>query len=84
VTDEGLAHLAQLDLWRLSLAGSKVTASGLKHLMTMSRLELLDLSQTAITEGDVERLHRALPKLKIYGGTEQNTWSIEGARGKSK
>ena len=84
VTDEGLACLADKDYWRLSLAGSKITANGLKHLKSDGRLEVLDVSRTAITEADAEPLHRAIPKLTIYGGTDDDAWTIEGANEKAR
>ena len=52
-------------LGRFSLAGSKGTDKGLKHLHRLTRWKELDLTGTKVTEDGVAALQKALPKCKI-------------------
>jgi hypothetical protein len=84
ITDSGLTHLCGAEcLSTLCLAGSKVTSTGLNRLTALKNLRFLDVSGAAVAKADVKRLHEAIPKLNICGGSGKNTWLVEGARGKS-
>ncbi|MCO6456845.1 MAG: trypsin-like peptidase domain-containing protein [Pirellulaceae bacterium] len=67
VTDEGLAHLAQLQaLVALGLNGTKISDAGLRHLTNVSTLRLLDVGDTAVTESGLAAVRAALPGCEIH------------------
>jgi hypothetical protein len=49
----------------LSLAGTQVTDAGLPHLKALTKLSALDLDNTHVTDAGVNKLKRALPRLKL-------------------
>jgi uncharacterized repeat protein (TIGR04138 family) len=55
-TDDQLAHLADLQLKRLSLHGAPIQGPGLRRLAGMQTLEWLDLSQTEIDDDGLAHL----------------------------
>jgi hypothetical protein len=70
VTDGGLAHLQTLTRLRtLMLQGEGITDAGLDHLTGFAALRELYLPQ-GVTPAGVAKLHRALPKCKIYYGSQ--------------
>jgi hypothetical protein len=65
VTDAGLVHLRKLrSLEVLWLHDTRITDAGLAHLRGLTDLRELTVSGTAVTDAAVEKLKRALPKLK--------------------
>jgi len=60
ITDEQLANVATLrDLRELSLSGTEIDGSGLRHLKNMASLVFLDLSHSSINDSSLSHL-RAL------------------------
>ncbi len=69
LTDLFLPQLGELkQLERLSLANSKVSDDGLKHLSGLSALRELDLSGTPVTAAGAAAFAKALPKCKVIRG----------------
>ncbi len=76
ITDAGLAKLCSYpgiagSVQQLDLGGTRVTAAGLKVLVTLRALVDLDLRTTKVTKGEAEALAKLLPRCKIVytGGT---------------
>jgi hypothetical protein len=67
ITDAGLAHLKALSdsLEFVDLQKTNVSDAGLEHLQGLRRLRNLNLSDTAVSSDGVERLQKALPKVKV-------------------
>jgi hypothetical protein len=55
-----MSNLVELDVSR-----AQVTGKGLLHLQQLRSLRQLDISITAVTDEDVDRLQAALPDCKI-------------------
>jgi hypothetical protein len=65
-TDAGLIHLARLNrLEWLNLEDTRTTDAGLIHLARLNQLKTLQLKGTRVTDAGCEKLHKALPNLKI-------------------
>ena len=63
---ESIAQLSKLEsLW---ISDTNVTDASVHFLSRLRRLELLDVSNTKMTRAGVEKLRRALPKLKELEG----------------
>ena len=72
VTDAGVAHVRTLEhLEYLNLHGTRVGDSGLIHLADLRNLRALYLWQSAASPAGVERLHAALPKVRVDLGISQ-------------
>jgi Leucine-rich repeat (LRR) protein len=70
LTELFLAELAELKkLERLSLAKSHVSDEGAKYLALLTRLKMLDLSDTQITDARAAKLKAALPQCRIITTT---------------
>ena len=67
ITDEGLQFLSGLSrLEKLDLSHNYgITSAGLDHLRKLRNLVELDVTETKVTAGGVDRLQRYLPRLKI-------------------
>lgn len=64
VTDEGLAHVAEMtNLLRLDLSNTSVSDAGLSYLSDLQRLRYLNLYGTRITDDGLNHL-RGLPNLR--------------------
>ena len=70
ITDAGLAQLTKISgLTSLDLRGYKVTDRSVDDcFVKMTSLRNLDLRDSAISEGDVARLKKALPKCEVLFG----------------
>lgn len=69
VSDQGLAHLADLKRMRnLTVWGSQVTDEGLKHLAGLTNLKALGLDNTQVTDEGLQHLVKltSLTELKMY------------------
>ena len=72
VTDAGVAHVRTLEhLEYLNLHGTRVGDPGLIHLADLRNLRALYLWQSAASPAGVERLHAALPKVRVDLGISQ-------------
>lgn len=66
-TDTAAKQLSVLtEVQWLVLMDTNLTDAGLKYLTSLKRLERLDLEGTPVTEAGVQKLHRALPKARIF------------------
>lgn len=66
ITDTGMTYLTGLtNLQVLDLQGTSVTDAGLTQLETLQELEEVWLEGSQVTQAGVERLHGAIPGLKI-------------------
>ncbi|MGO9115291.1 MAG: leucine-rich repeat domain-containing protein [Thermoguttaceae bacterium] len=66
-TDAGLAPLANLAcLEHLNLASTPVSDACLVHLAGIKKLSWLQVNQTAITDDGVDRIRKAMPKLRVW------------------
>ena len=86
LTDEGLAHVAQLDnVARLHLKGTKITDAGLAHLKGLTGLRRLHLETTAVGDAGIENLKglTELEYLNLYG-TNVTDASLEHLAGLKK
>ncbi|KAA5545397.1 hypothetical protein FYK55_07030 [Roseiconus nitratireducens] len=65
ITDASLAHLGEISLLEsLSVGGESITDAGLVHLENLQALESLRLTGTQVTDDGVDRLRKAIPKLR--------------------
>lgn len=70
VTDEGLKHLeglTNLEGW-LGICDTEATDTGLQHFKRMTKLHILNVRRTKVTEDGVKELRRALPKVEVSIG----------------
>jgi Leucine-rich repeat (LRR) protein len=70
LTDAGLAHLAKLQLKKLSLFYCNISNDGLRHLSTMTSLEVLNLDSRDVSDEGMVFLQK-LPQLRsldIFSG----------------
>jgi hypothetical protein len=66
ITDASLEQIGTLDgLIYLDLSNTKVTDAGLRHLEGLKNLQWIGLRETNTVGTGVQRLHAALPKVKI-------------------
>jgi RNA polymerase sigma factor (sigma-70 family) len=66
LTDNGLAHLSGLtNLAELNLSDTPITDAGLAHLAGLKNLKFLEIRNTAVSDGAVAKLRRALPQLNV-------------------
>ena len=71
VGDEGIENLAGLvNLEYLNLYATKITDRSLGRLTGLKKLERLYVWKTGVTDAGVERLEKALPKLRIVRGVD--------------
>lgn len=71
VDDAGIAHLSGLtQLEYLNLYGTGVGDKALEHLKGLKNLRQLYLWQTNVTAGGVEKLQKALPRVRISRGVD--------------
>jgi len=70
LNDDALQHISQLTTLRqLKLHDNpKITDAGLMHLVGLTKLTLLDLSNTGVTQEGVNRMKETLPKCDIKFG----------------
>lgn len=67
--DGDLASLKGLEsLEWLTIDGSPITDTGLRHLYSMTWLKYLSLRNTGVTKQGVEELRRRLPGVQVFGG----------------
>jgi hypothetical protein len=65
--DAALEHVKKLKgLTFLHLEGPNFTDAGMEQLTGLTNLEWLQLVETGVTEAAVNKLEKALPKLKVY------------------
>jgi mono/diheme cytochrome c family protein len=85
VTDAGLAHLKNLThLSYLNLFDTSVTDKGLEQLKGLSNLKHLYVWQTKVTDQGVTDLQKALPKVQIYRGWENDPASKKDEKKEEK
>ena len=65
VTDAGLAHLRNCDLFWLSLDRTEVSDGGLHHLEKMSHLRRLNLVGTRVTHNGERMVWKMFPNQNI-------------------
>ena len=67
VSDDGLVAVANLaELGQLGLNRTLVTDAGLLHLTGLKKLGCLDIQQTAVSDGAVDRIRKAIPRLRVW------------------
>jgi hypothetical protein len=55
-----------INLYSLCLGQTRISDSGLIHLKGLTKLSMLDLRGTPVTDAGVNELQQALPSLRIY------------------
>jgi hypothetical protein len=66
VSDQGLAHLSELDkVEELNLGETQVTDAGLKHLKGLTKLYYLNLMGTQVTNEGVKKLKQSLSNCEV-------------------
>lgn len=68
VTDEGLLHLADLELRGLDVSHTEISARGLEVLRSLSKLEWLHVGRTRLGLWGRRRLRCAYPRLTLVTG----------------
>jgi hypothetical protein len=72
ITDKGLEKLKKLvNLEYLNVYGTDITDAGLVHLEGMKKLKDLYVWQTKVTDAGVAKLKKALPRLEIVRGFDE-------------
>lgn len=56
ITDQGLAHLAGLTIWRIQLSGTQITDAGIEHLQNLKGQAGIGLSETRVSNAGVARI----------------------------
>ena len=71
IDDSGIVHLSGLtELEYLNLYGTALSDRALDHLLELKNLRQLYLWQTNVTAGGVEKLQKALPRVRISRGVD--------------
>lgn len=66
ITDSGVAQLRDLPLTQLGIQQCAVTDASITHLVTLTKLRLLSITDTEISDKGVASLHEALPQCQIH------------------